>query len=289
MNKQEIIDKINKVVITVIASVGIFALIGLFYFIIKEALPALLNDGAGIFTSFDWYPTDYNNPEFGILAMLIGSVLITFLASIIVIPIGYMVAFFMFDYANKYEKNILKSTIDLLSGVPSVIIGSFLLFHVSPLFLKLGAWSGENILIGAFGLGILSLPYTASLMQEAMNAVDKNLKEGALALGSTRFTAGFKVVSKAALPGILNAGILTINRIIGETMVVLMVAGGAALIPRSFFDPVRPLTAAIAGEMGEVEMGSMHYHALFLAGLTLLLISFVLTLISKKMSRRWSH
>lgn len=289
MNKQEVYEKINRFIITVFASVGILVLIGLFYFIIKEAFPALVQEGAGIFSSKLWYPTDFRNPEYGILAMLSGSVLVTLLASIIVLPIGYMIAFFMYDYASKIEKNILKSTIDLLSGVPSVVVGAFLLFHISPIFLNLGAWSTENILMAAIGLSILSMPYTASLMQEAMNSVDKSLKESALALGSTRFTAGFKVVSKASLPGIFNAAILTVNRVIGETMVVLMVAGGASIIPKSFFDPIRPLTAAIASETLEAPLNSMHYHALFAAGLTLLTISFILTLISKTLSRRWSH
>jgi phosphate transport system permease protein len=195
----------------------------------------------------------------------------------------------MYDYAKYHEKNILKSAIDLLSGVPSVIIGTFLIIYISPLMYEFNIWNAENLFLGAVGLAILSLPYTASLMQEALDSADKSLKEGALALGSTRFTAGFKVVSKASISGIFNSIILTINRVIGETMVVLMVAGGANLIPTSIFDPVRPLTATIAGEMGEVELGSIHYSALFVAGLILLVISFSLTLLSRRLTRRWSH
>jgi phosphate transport system permease protein len=153
---------------------------------------------------------------------------------------------------------------------------------------KFNIWNAENLFLGSLGLALLSLPYTASLMQEALDSVDKSVKESALALGATRFTAGFRVVSKAAISGILNSVILTINRVIGETMVVLMVAGGANIIPKSIFDPVRPLTATIASEMGEVEVGSIHYSALFVAGLILLTISFILTLISKRLTWRWS-
>jgi phosphate transport system permease protein len=288
MTKREYKNSFNKYLITLVATVGIFVLGGLFYFIIQAAIPALTEVGAEIFTSTNWYPT-YEDAEFGMIAQIVASLLITLLASAIVLPLGYIVAFFMYDYAKFHEKNIIKSAIDLLSGVPSVIVGTFLIIYISPLMYEFNIWNAENLFLGAVGLAILSLPYTASLMQEALDSADKSLKEGALALGSTRFTAGFKVVSKASISGIFNSIILTINRVIGETMVVLMVAGGANLIPKSIFDPVRPLTATIAGEMGEVELGSIHYSALFVAGLILLIISFSLTLLSRKLTRRWSH
>jgi phosphate transport system permease protein len=284
---REFKNKINSLIIKSVALTGIIALILIFGFVIRESIPALKEAGMEIFTSFDWYPT-YDPPSFGILTMLINSILLTIFSSLIVLPLGYIVAFFMYDYAKNFEKRMIKGAIDLLSGVPSVIIGMFLIIYVSPWMLEIGAWSPENILLASIGLTILSLPYTASLMEEAMSSIDKSLKEGALALGTTRFTAGFKVVSKAALPGIFNAIILTINRIIGETMVVLMAAGGANMLPLSILDPIRPLTAAIASEMGEVEIGSIHYSALFVSGLVLLTISFILTLTSKRLSRRWS-
>lgn len=281
-------DNFNKFLIYALSLIGIIILLGIFYFIIKESIPALTKVGAEIFTSVNWYPTYEGAEEYGMLAQIIASLLLTLLASIIVIPLGYIIAFFMYDYAKPFEKKIIKSVIDLLSGVPSVILGTFLLIYVSPLMYKFNIWNAENMFLASLGLALLSLPYTASLMQEALDSVDKSVKESALALGATRFTAGFRVVSKAAISGILNSIILTINRIIGETMVVLMVAGGANIIPKSIFDPVRPLTATIASEMGEVEVGSIHYSALFVAGLILLTISFILTLISKRLTWRWS-
>ncbi|GAB6189897.1 PstC family ABC transporter permease [Marinitoga arctica] len=285
---RELKHKLNSIIIKTIALTGIIALISIFGFVIKESIPALKEAGMEIFTGFDWYPT-YDPPAFGILTMLINSIILTIISSLIVLPLGYIVAFFMYDYAIESEKKMMKSSIDLLSGVPSVIIGMFLIIYISPWMLEIGAWSAENVLLASIGLTILSLPYTASLMEEAMSSIDNSLKEGALALGSTRFIAGFRIVSKAALPGIFNAAILTINRIIGETMVVLMAAGGANMLPLSIFDPVRPLTVAIASEMGEVEIGSIHYSALFVSGFVLLIISFILTLVSKRLSRRWSR
>ncbi len=280
---------INTTLINMIAFSGIVILVILTSFIIKESMPALTNVGAELFTSVYWYPTNANDPEFGLLAMVVGSLYITGLTALFVLPLGYIIAFFLFEYASEKEVRVIKSAIDLLSGVPSVIIGAFMLVYVAPLSFKFGIYTPENILIASLGLTILSLPYTASLMQEAMQAVDRSLKEGSLALGSTRFTAGFKVVSRAALSGILNAVILTVNRIIGETMVVLMVAGGAAIIPRSLFDPAKPLTATIASEMGEVATGSVHYSVLFFCGLILLVFSFLLTITARVIISKNRH
>ncbi|MFP4461322.1 MAG: PstC family ABC transporter permease [Thermotogota bacterium] len=280
---------INTTLINTIAFSGIVILVILTAFIIKEAAPALTNVGAELFTSVDWYPTNANNPGYGTLALLIGSLYITGLTTLFVLPLGYIIAFFLFEYAKEKEVMVIKSAIDLLSGVPSVIIGAFMLVYVAPITFKFNIYTPENILIASLGLTILSLPYTASLMQEAMQSVDRALKEGSLALGSTRFTAGFKVVSRAALSGILNAVILTVNRIIGETMVVLMVAGGAAIIPRSLFDPAKPLTATIASEMGEVATGSVHYSVLFFCGLILLVFSFSLTITARVIISKNRH
>jgi len=271
----------NTGIIFLFALTGILVLVLLTRFILKEAIPSLLAVGGTFFTSPYWYPT-CDPPEFGMLAMIVDSLLVTLLSSVFVLPLGYVTAFFLYEYATPREQRMIKSAIDLLAGVPSVLIGSFFLLYVSPWMLRIGVYSPENLLVASLALTILALPYTASLMHEALCGVDRSLKEGALALGSTRFTAGWKVVSRASLSGILNAAVLTVNRIIGETMVVLMVAGGAAIIPLSLFDPVRPLTAAIASEMGEVELHSLHYSALFSAGLILLSFSFLLTLASRK-------
>ncbi|KLO22170.1 PstC family ABC transporter permease [Marinitoga sp. 1155] len=280
---REFKNRMNSILIKLTATIGIIALISIFIFIIKESIPALKEAGVEIFTTFDWYPTS-EDAAYGILTMLFDSIILTVFTSLIVLPLGYIVAFFMYEYATPFEKRMIKSSIDLLSGVPSVIIGMFLIIYISPWMFEIGAWSPENMLLAAIGLTILSLPYSASLMQEALDSIDIELKESALALGSTKFTAGFKIVSRAAISGILNAAILTINRIIGETIVVLMAAGGANMLPTSLLDPIRPLTAAIASEMGEVEIGSLHYSALFVSGLVLLSISFLLTLISKRIS-----
>jgi len=274
-------DRFQTLCIQTAAFTGIFALTLLSFFIIRESYPAIKTIGWEMLVSPHWYPT-YREPEYGLLVMLINSLIVTAATSILVIPLGYGLAFFLYEYAWPFEKKLIKTAIDLLSGVPSVIIGSFLLMTVSPQFLKVGIYSRENLLLTIFGLTLLSLPFTASLIYDALSGVRSCIRESALALGATRFTAVFKVVSKTAKSGLMNAVILTINRVIGETMVVLMVSGGAAIIPKRLFDPLRPLTAVIASEMGEVEVGSIHYSSLFFAGLILFVLSFSLTVLSQK-------
>ncbi|QTA38964.1 phosphate ABC transporter permease subunit PstC [Thermosipho ferrireducens] len=273
--------------IFVLAATATVALFFLIYFMIKESYPAFITVGKEIFTSTNWYPTSYE-AEYGMLAMIVGTFLLTLFSSLIVLPLGYFIALYLHTYASSWEKNIIKSGVELLSGVPSVIIGAFILMYISPILIYFDIWSTENFLLASTGLIFLSLPYAVSLMTEAMDAVDRSLEESSLALGATKFITTFKITTRASISGLFNGAVLTVNRIIGETMVVLLVGGGAAMIPRSLFDPVRPLTAVIASEMGEVELGSMHYHSLFAAGAILLGISIVLTCISRKLTRRWS-
>ncbi|ACB09893.1 MULTISPECIES: PstC family ABC transporter permease [Thermotoga] len=271
--------------IFVFSIIGILALFLLVFFLVKEAWPALVKVGGELFTSVYWYPTA-DPPEYGMLAMIAGTLLLTAFSSAILLPLGYLVAFFLHTYARDLEKSLVRTTVEFLAGTPSVIIGLFVLFYIAPILLHFDIWSTENFLLASIGLVLTALPYTVSLSLEALDSVDIALEESALALGATRFTTTLRVTTRAALPGILNAFVLTVNRVVGETMIVLMVGGGAAIIPRSLFDPVKPLTAAIASEIGEVAVGSMHYHVLFAAGFILLVLSLVLTGLSRYISRR---
>jgi phosphate transport system permease protein len=272
-------------VIVALSGTGILALFLLVFFLIREAWPALVEIGGELFTSIYWYPTA-DPPEYGMLAMIAGTLLLTAFSSAVLLPLGYLIAFFLHTYAKDFEKNLIRTTVEFLAGTPSVIIGLFVLLYIAPILLNFDVWSTENFLLASIGLILTALPYTVSLSLEALDSVDVALEESALALGATRFTTVFKVTTRAALPGILNTFVLTVNRVVGETMIVLMAGGGAAIIPRSFFDPVKPLTAAIASEIGEVAVGSMHYHVLFAAGVILLVISLVLTGLSRYISGR---
>ncbi|PLV60482.1 PstC family ABC transporter permease [Thermotoga sp. KOL6] len=271
--------------ILVFSGSGIFALFLLMFFLMKEAWPALVEIGGELFTSVYWYPTS-EPPEYGMLAMIVGTLLLTSFSSLILLPIGYLIAFFLHTYASNAEKNLIRTTVEFLAGTPSVVMGLFVLSYISPILLRFDIWSTENFLMASIGLILTALPYTVSLSLEALDSVDVSLEESALALGADKFTTTLKITTRAALSGILNAFVLTVNRVVGETMIVLMVGGGAAIIPRSLFDPVKPLTAAIASEIGEVAVDSMHYHVLFAAGVILLAISLTLTGVSRYISGR---
>ncbi|ABR31663.1 phosphate ABC transporter permease [Thermosipho melanesiensis] len=270
--------------IYIFALISIAALFFLIYFVVKEAFPAIITLKLKPFTSVYWYPT-YEPPEFGMLSLIVGTLFLTIFSSLITIPLGYLISFYLHAYSKKREKILIKYIISVLSGIPSVVIGAAILMYISPILLDMGIWTTENFLLATLGLSLLALPYSVTLMAESLDSVAIELEESALALGASKFITTLKITTKSSINGIINAIILTFNRIIGETMVVLLVGGGAAIIPRSLFDPVKPLTAAIASEIGEAGVGSMHYHSLFLAGLILLIISLLLTYYAKKRGR----
>jgi len=262
----------------------IAALIAIFAMLIHESLPVLKETGWGFIISGAWYPT-YDDAEFGMLYMILDSLILVGLTSVVVFPMGLGIALYTTEYADRKEREIVRSVTELISGIPSVVVGLIGVLLIGPLMLKIGAWTPFNLSNAMISLTVLTLPYAISLIIESLQNVSRNLKEAALALGSSRIRAAAMVV-RGAKHEILYALVLIANRVLGETMVVLMVAGGAAMLPSSLFDPIRPLTAAIASEMGEVELGSLHYSALFLAGVVLLVISAVITVAAEFFIRR---
>ncbi|WP_304438641.1 PstC family ABC transporter permease [Kosmotoga sp. DU53] len=192
---------------------------------------------------------------------------------------------YMSEYGSRRTRELMKFVFELTAGIPSVVLGAFGLKYVSQWIMNTfpDAWTGLNIFNASLVLSILAMPYFVTFIEDALGSVPKDQREASLALGANKTRTVFKVVVPQARSGILNAIILGTNRVIGETMVVLMVSGGAVMIPSSIFDPVRPLTSAIAGEMGEVELGGTHYHALFMIGVVLLVISTLFTIIAMKL------
>ena len=227
-----------------------------------------------------WHPT-HEPPEFGILPLILASLLVTLGAMLIAVPLGVGSAIYVAELSHARIRETIKPMIELLAGIPSVIYGFFGMVVVTPLVQKL-----FNIPVGltAFTasclLGIMALPTIISIAEDAITSVPKEIKEASYALGATKWETITKVVIPAAKSGILTAIILGLGRAIGETMTVLMVAGGAAVIPHSFLQPVRPMTATIAAEMGEAPVGSPHYHALFTISAILFLITVGLNILA---------
>jgi phosphate transport system permease protein len=236
-----------------------------------------------------WYPT-YDPPEYGIWPLIVGSLVVTLISCLIAVPLGIFSAIYISELAPDSIKEILKSTIELLAGLPSVVLGFFGMVIVAPWLQEtFDIPTGLNIINASVMLAIMAVPTIASISEDALYAVPREFKEASYALGATKFETIVQVIMPSALSGISTAVILGMARAIGETMVVLMVAGGAAAIPGSLFDSVRPMPASIAAEMGEAPFRSGHYHALFATGIVLFVLTFVFNLIADYISNRFKE
>jgi len=227
-----------------------------------------------------WYPA-HEQAEFGILPLILGSLLITILTLCFSVPLGVGSALYISEVAKPKEKEFLKPLIELLASIPSVIYGLFGMAFLSPFLQRLfNIKSGQNAFTASVILGIMVIPIISSISEDAINSVPKTLREASLALGANKWETIIKIVLPAARSGVITSVVLGIGRAIGETMVVLMVAGNAAVIPKSIFDPVRPMTSTIAAEMGETPIGSTHYHALIGIAVVLFVFTFLLNVVT---------
>ncbi len=268
-------DRWDRPVFFALASVSLIALGATLFFIFREAAPVLREIGLGNFFGRVWDPTG-TPASYGALPMIVGSAMVTIAALIASVPLGFAAAAFIAEVAPRWMKDVAKSVLELLAGVPSVIYGFFGLMVVAPAFqsaFHLG--TGRTALTASVILGIMALPTVASLAEDALTAVPNSYREASMALGATRWQTIRNVTFPAAFSGLIGAAILGMGRAIGETMAVLMVAGNAPQITASLLKPVRTLTGAIALEMGETAMGSTHYHALFGLGVILLVIALI--------------
>lgn len=275
--KEFVIEKL--IFLSGIASILFVVLI--FVFLLKEGIAFFKEVPAGDFIGGKyWYPI--SEPErFGILPLILGSLLVTLGAIIIAVPLSIACAFYISEVAQGKLKDILKSGIEMLAAIPSVVLGFIGIVTLVPWIKKVfNLPTGLTALSGSIMLGLMSMPTIISISEDAINAVPKSYKEGALALGATRWQAMYRVVIYAALPGIIAASMLGIGRVIGETMAVMMITGNAAVIPGTFLQPVRTLTATIAAEMGETVRGSLHYYSLFAIGIILFALTFIINVIA---------
>ncbi|RKY42401.1 MAG: phosphate ABC transporter permease subunit PstC [Candidatus Makaraimicrobium thalassicum] len=260
----------------------VFILAGIFALLLFMAIPAFreIDIKEFLFTA-DWNPTSYVKETYGIGAMLVSTIMVTAGALLFAVPIGIGAAAYLSDVASPGVREIVKPVIEILAGIPSVVIGFFGIVFVGPVISRtFGLPNGLNALNGSILLGVMALPTIISLSEDALNSVSRTYSEASLALGATRWQTVVRVKIPAALSGVLAACMLGMGRAIGETMTVLMATGCAPAMPRGVLDSVRTMTSTIAIELGEVPYYTTHYYALFAVGLVLFIITFCINMAS---------
>jgi len=239
------------------------------------------------FLGKEWMPTSTPSPQFGVLPLILGTLWVSIIAILIALPLGLGVAIYMSELASEGMRKILKPTIELLAGIPSVVYGFFGLVVIVPMLQKtLNLPVGETVLAGSIILAIMALPTIITIAEDAMRTTPTTMREASLALGATNWQTIYRVIVPYASSGIMAAFVLGIGRAIGETMAVLMVTGNAAVIPHSLFEPVRTIPATIAAELGEAPTGGVHYQALFMLGCILFVITMIISVSAEVISKK---
>ncbi|MBK9516326.1 MAG: phosphate ABC transporter permease subunit PstC [Anaeromyxobacter sp.] len=279
--------------VTLVALTGIAAVVLIFVFVAREALPLFSNPElaketdlgrmflpqvwrAGRAATYTWQPVGAI-PKYSMIPLFVGTLKVTLVAMSVAVPVGIAAAVFSSEFAPPKLREVLKPVIELLAGIPSVVLGFFALVVLATwLQSAFGFTSRLNAVTAGLALALTIIPVIYTVSEDALTAVPGSYREASLALGATRWETAFRVVLPAAAPGVLAAVVLGFGRAIGETMIVLMASGNAAQTTWSFGDSIRTLPATIAAEMGEVVFGGGHYAVLFFIGIELFLFTFVL-------------
>ncbi|MFT3835383.1 MAG: phosphate ABC transporter permease subunit PstC [Myxococcaceae bacterium] len=288
-------EKVIEYVITGAGLTGVIALLLIVVFIGREALPLLFDDEqskiaslakmflpqvvkAGKPATFVWQPVS-NIPKMSMIPLFVGTLKVTVIAMMMAAPVGVAAALFSSEFAPRKLKEFVKPVVELLAGIPSVVIGFFALMTMATFFQDtFGLQYRLNALVAGVAMAIAIVPVVFTVSEDALATVPRSYREASLALGATRWETAWRVVLPAAAPGVLAACVLGFGRAIGETMIVLMASGNAAIVSAGLTDSTRTLSATIAAEMGEVVVGSAHYSVLFFIGVQLFVVTLALNL-----------
>ena len=261
---------------------AVLVLLGIFLTLVATSFPAFREIKLGeFFLSTRWDPTSPEKAEYGLLSMIVSTLMVTVGALVLAVPIGIGVAAYLSDVAHWRVREVLKPVIEILAGIPSVVVGFLGIVLFGPAiakFFRIG--NGLNALNGSILLAVMALPTIISISEDSLNAVPKAYNEASLALGASRWQTLVRVKLPAGLSGIIAAVMLGMGRAIGETMTVLMATGNARSFPHGFLTAVRTMTANVAIELGEVPYDTTHYYALFAIGLVLFIMTFAVNLIA---------
>ncbi|MBC2713621.1 MAG: phosphate ABC transporter permease subunit PstC [Desulfosarcina sp.] len=289
-NRRQTTEKAMRAMFFVITTASIAILFLIMFFLFKEGLPIFKTVSVKdfIFGKY-WYPTS-DPADFGIFPLIVASVAVTVVSGAISVPLGVMTAIYLSEIAKPKVGEIVKPVVELLAALPSVVIGFFGMVLVAPFLQQVfGIPTGLNLFNASLMLAFMSIPTICSISEDAIHSVPNALREASAALGATQLQTIVRVVVPASLSGISTAVILGLSRAVGETMVVLMVAGGAAMLPGSLFDPVRPMPASIAAEMAEAPVGGEHYYALFATGIVLFVFTLLFNIVADFIAHRYAQ
>lgn len=274
-------EKLISNTIRILGSSAILFIMLIFFFLMREGLPALAEIKPSDLLSTRWYPIE---DMFGIVPLLSGSLVVTTISILIALPLGAGTAIYLGEIAPRKVNEILKPMIEILAGIPSVVLGFLGILVLSPFMREtFNLPTGLTAITGSLLLSLISIPTIVSIAEDALYAVPNTYRDAAYALGASKWQVIWNVVVPAAKSGIMTAVMLGIGRSLGETMAVMMVTGNAPTVfsgLRSFISPVRTMTATIASEMGEVATGSLHYRVLFLIGIILFFFSLIINIYS---------
>jgi phosphate transport system permease protein len=292
VSRGRIYEKIVVGILFLCAAISVVVTLGIVVALVEPSIEFFAEVSPWeFFTGTQWSPL-FKNPEFGVLPLVSGTMIVSIIAAAICLPLGLFAAIYLSEYANQRTRGLVKPILEILAGVPTVVYGFFALTFVTPLLREY--WLFEtppqvfNALSAGLVMGIMILPTVASISEDAMHAVPQSLRAGAAALGATRYEVSTRVVVPAALSGIIAAFVLGISRAVGETMIVLIAAGGTPNLTWNPAEAMQTMTAFIgAAGIGDQATGSTGYKTIFAVGITLFLMTLVMNMISIRLVRKY--
>ncbi|EPY07082.1 phosphate ABC transporter inner membrane subunit PstC [Paenibacillus alvei TS-15] len=287
--KVHVTDKIVPILLFLCAALSVATTIGIVYTLFSETFSFLKQVKITEFLfGTTWSPL-ISPKSFGILPLLGGTLMITVIACLVAIPIGLASAIYLSEYAPTRVRKIVKPILEVLAGIPTIVYGYFALTFVTPLLKFIFPSTGMfNALSAGLVVGIMIIPMVSSLSEDAMSAVPRSLRNGAYALGATRFEVALKIVVPAAFSGIVSSAVLAFSRAIGETMIVTIAAGATPHLTWNPLESIQTMTAYIVQvSMGDTPHGSIEYGTIFAVGMTLFVITFLLNILAMWVARRF--
>jgi len=284
-----VMNRLMPVLLALCASVSIITTVGIVYTLVSETMLFFREVGIAEFLfGTRWSPL-FEPKAFGMLPLLAGTLLITVIACLVAMPIGLASAIFLSEYAPRRVRSVIKPILEVLAGVPTIVYGYFALSFMTPIVRTIFPETGIfNALSAGIVVGIMIIPMVTSLSEDAMSAVPKSLRDGAFALGATRFESALKIVLPAALSGIVASFVLAFSRAVGETMIVTVAAGATPNLTINPLESIQTMTAYIVQvSLGDTQRGSIEYGSIFAVGTALFVITFLLNIMAQYVARRF--